>query len=100
FIVASSVIFGILCAPFIVSLVRDPGLWRAYLGLPAELATVIDMLKQAGTAAISLFAFSPVDVRYWLGRQPILDIFASAMFVLGIYSLVKQHKLDRLWTIG
>jgi hypothetical protein len=28
-----------------------------------------------------------------------LDIFASVMFLYGLIVLVKQHKLDRFWTI-
>lgn len=95
-----SVIFGLLLVPLIVSLVREPELWRAYAGLPAVFEPVSIMIKYAGTAIISLFVMSPYDPIHWLGRQPVLDIFGTAMFAYGAWKLVRQYKLDRLWTLG
>lgn len=100
FIIASSVVFGLLCVPIFISLFSDPSLWRQYLGLPTELAPVVEMLKYMGSVVTSLFIYSPQDVRFWLGRQPILDVFATAMFIFGTYNIIKNHKLDRLWTIA
>lgn len=98
-IVITSVIFGILCVPLVVSLIRDIDLWRGYLGLPMVFEPFMTMVKYAGTAVASLFAISPHDPVYWLGRQPVLDVFATAMFVYGAYNLIRQYRLDRLWTI-
>lgn len=99
-IVAASIVMGVLCAPLLISLIRDSNLWRGYLGLPEQLAPLSDMAKYAGTAVVSLFARSPHEPTFWLGRQPVLDVFATVMFVYGLYALVKQYKLDRLWTLG
>lgn len=99
-IVTVSVLMGLLLVPIVVSLIRDPVLWRAYLGLPETFAPVVEMAKYAGTAIISLVAISPDQPDHWLGRQPVLDIFAAAMFVYGVYKLLSQWKLDRLWTLG
>lgn len=99
-IIASAVLFGMLLIPLLVSLVREPSLWRGYIGLPAEIASITEMLRYSGAAISSLFAVSPIDSNYWLGRQPILDVFATTMFVVGGYQLIRQYKLDRLWVIG
>lgn len=100
YVVAAAVILGVLCIPLFVSLVRDIGLWRGYFGLPQETAAAIDMLRFIGKNIMSLFVFSQSGVTYWLGRQPVLDIFAAVMLVYGIYALVKQRKLERSWLLG
>lgn len=99
-IIITSVVFGLLIAPFIISLVRDIEMWRAYVGLPMEFAPIDVMARYAGTAVVSIFVMSPNDPNYWLGRQPVLDIFSSAMLLYGAYHLIRQYRLDRLWTIG
>lgn len=99
-IISASVLMGILCAPLIISLIREPALWRDYLGLPGQLAPLSDMVRQAGNTALSLFVRSPNEPGFWLGRQPVLDVFALTMFVYGLYALFKQYRLDRLWTLA
>lgn len=99
-ITTTSAILGILIAPIIISLIRDPGLWRSYLGLPEVFAPVLEMARYAGTAVVSLFAYSPSNPTYWLGRQPVFDIFATVMFIFGSWALFKKYRLDRLWTLG
>ncbi len=99
-ITTASVVLGVLITPLIINLIREPELWHAYLGLPQQLASFADMIKYAGTALISLYARSPNEPTWWLGRQPILDIFAGAMFTYGIWRVLRQFRLDRLWTLG
>lgn len=99
-IIITSVIFGILCVPLLVGVIRQPSLWREYLGLPNLIAPVLDMVKHSATAVMSIFVRSPKDPSVWLGRQPILDVFATATFAYGIVALIKQFRLDRFWLIG
>lgn len=98
-IIASSVIFGVLCIPLLVSLIREPSLWRDYLGLPAILAPLNEIIGSIGAAIASLFAVSKANPSIWLGRQPILDVFAAVMFLYGVISLIGKYKLDRLWIL-
>lgn len=100
YVIAAAVIFGLLCIPLFVSLIREPGLWRNLVGLPEQTATLQEMASFVGRNIVSLFAFSQAGVAYWLGRQPVLDIFASVMFVYGVYALIKQRRLERPWMIG
>lgn len=97
YIAASSALLSLICAPIIISLIRDFGLWRAYLGLPATLEPLVEIAKNAGQAILSIAIISPADPVRWLGRQPILDIFAVVLLCLGLIGVAKRHKLDRLW---
>lgn len=99
FIIAASIIFGLICAPIIVSLIRDPGIWRDFLGFNETFEPLKEMGRYTATSVLSLFVMSPIDNAYWLGRQPVLDVFATAVFVLGSYSIIKNRKLDRLWLL-
>ena len=95
-IISCSVIFSLLVAPLVISLIRDPNLWRSYLGVPAELPNISVVLQRAGEAILSLFVISPKNPVYWLGRQPILDVFATALFVYGIVTVIRHYRLERL----
>lgn len=98
-IIISSSIFGILIVPLIVGFIRSPEIWRSFIGLPADIAPVTEMIKTVAKAAASIFIVSPGNNPAWVGRQPILDVFAVAMFVYGVILLFKNYKLDRLWVI-
>lgn len=95
-IISCSVIFSLLVAPLVISLVRDPHLWRAFLGIPSELPALNLILQRAGEAVLSLFIISPKDPVFWLGRQPILDVFATALFIYGLITVFKHFRLERL----
>lgn len=99
-ITTASVTLGVLIAPLILSLILNFSLWRAYLGFPEQFAPISEMIKYAGTAVLSLYARTPHEPSWWLGRQPIMDIFTAFMFTYGAFVLLRQYKLDRLWTIG
>ncbi len=94
-VAACALLVSILSLPLIVSLIREPTLWRGYLGLPAQLGPLSQIIHSALQVGESLFIRAPHDPAFWLGRQPILDVFSSIMFVYGIAALTKQYKLDR-----
>lgn len=99
-ITTASVVLGVLITPLIVNIIRQPDLWRAYLGFPEQFASNLEMLKYAGTAVLSFFIRTPEEPAFWLGRQLILDIFAVFMFGYGALTLLRQWRLDRLWTLA
>ncbi len=96
-IALSSALLGVLVVPLIISLIREPSLWRDYLGLPADLQALPEIGRGALHAAASLVAISPSDPVRWLGRQPILDVFAATGLVLGVITLLRSFRLDRSW---
>lgn len=81
--------------PIITSLVRDPGLWNDYLGIPDTLPSITKLLATAAYVPLGIFLISPENPLTRLGRQPMLDIFTSLMVVLGCYSLIIKRTLDR-----
>ncbi len=98
-IITCSVILSILIAPFVINLFLNPELWRQYLGIPAQLASIQEMISQTIRATASIFLITPASPVYWLGRLPILNAFESALFLFGLFSISKQNKLDRFWAL-
>lgn len=65
-------------------------------GLPSQVPHLKDVLLNAVRIPEHLFLRGPNDPVRWLGRLPILDIFSTAMLVLGIYSVRYHLKLIRI----
>ncbi|MBA2279061.1 glycosyltransferase family 39 protein [Candidatus Saccharibacteria bacterium] len=99
-IAACALIFSILSMPFVVSLIRDPNTWRAFLGLQSMFESVPEIFKEIGQVILSIFVISPNDPVYWLGKQPMLDIFTSVMFLYGLFAVTRYYKLDRIWVLA
>ncbi len=90
--------FAILAAaltPIVFALVREPQLWRSFLGIPASFASPFEMLKDILAVPLGLFAFAPENPVFRLGKQPILEIFSGGMFLIGAYALLRKSRLDR-----
>jgi len=85
----------LLLLPLLYGLVRDPSLLREYLLIPSSLPDIKDFLFGLFSVPLGIIAFAPKNPIFRLGHQPTLDVFAVAMFVVGIYTLVKRYKLDR-----
>lgn len=68
---------------------------RAWLGLPSHLAAGHELLKQFAAVPVHLFIRGPEYPQLWLGRAPILDIFALATCFLGIYFYASNWKASR-----
>ncbi len=94
-IIFCSVIFGILLVPLLVGIAKDTSILQELLGYNE----LNQFSKRVAVAAASLFAVSPKNPELWLGRQPILDVFASVMFIYGIFVLITKRRLDRFWAI-
>lgn len=95
----SVLLFLLLIAPLLYALVRAPALGRELLGIPSAVPNWHHILQNLGGAASALFCRAPLIPSYWLGRLPLLDIFTSTMFVLGLYSFYYQRQLDRVKTL-
>ena len=85
--------------PLIIGLVRSPVLIRDYVLLPPHIPSVLTFLKNFFAVPFSWFFWAPSNPLYRLGRQPILDIFAGTLFVLGCIQLLRNYKLDRFFLI-
>lgn len=93
---ACSLIVLIILAPLAYGLLKQPGLWREYFGISAQFPHMLNFLKSAAAVPYGIFISAPRNPLYRLGRQPLLDVFAAVMLVLGCYTLIKHFRLDRL----
>lgn len=93
-------LFGLACLPLLVVDLARPGNLRAWLGLPAHFAHPATLLKQFVAVPVHLFIRGPQYPDIWLGRSPILDIFALAACVIGIYFYVTHWQVARSRLLG
>ncbi|MDQ3065175.1 MAG: glycosyltransferase family 39 protein, partial [bacterium] len=95
-LIICAVIFSLLLAPLIISIIRDPALGAQLIGIPESLPNIKDFGESLLRIPSSIFAISPDNPVYWLGRQPILDVFSIVMIIYGLISLFRQFRLERL----
>ncbi len=89
------ILAALLLAPLAFGLIKHPSLVRPWVGLPAgHWPTLLDFIKHTLNVPVQIFLRGPKDPVLWLGRLPLLDIFATAMFVLGAYKYYQHRKLD------
>jgi hypothetical protein len=77
------------------AIIRDPNLVKPLLGLPNQLPSVYDYFRHLINIPYQIFFRGAANPTMWLGRLPLLDLFAAAMCVLGIYAYSKKLRLDR-----
>ncbi len=95
--------FRILCAlilvagllPLIWASIFSPKIILLASGLPVNIPTIRMIINNFVHIPEFIFLRGPSDSTRWLGRLPVLDVFSTAMLILGIYSLrfkMKHHK--------
>ena len=86
---------GLLLTPLVWALVHTPSLIKPLLGLPSAWPG----LRQAAQNLVSvpqyLFIRGPSNPSLWLGHLPLLDIFSSAMFFLGLYAYYLRWRINQ-----
>ncbi len=82
-------------APLIYGIIRTPALGLELLALPTVMPDALEVLKNLALLPINLIIWSDFSPELWLGNLPLLDVFAAAMFFLGIYHCIKNWQLDR-----
>lgn len=89
-------IIGILLIPLIWASVLHPSELLLAGGLPSKFPTPKLIAKQIIKIPMYLLFRGPADPSHWLGRLPLLDLFSSAMLILGLYSMRYHLKLIRI----
>jgi len=82
--------------PLVWGLYSDPSLIRTFFGLPQSFPAPLTILSNIAHVPAQIFLRGPANPELWLGRLPLLDWFAAAMFFLGSYAFVRR-RLDRTW---
>ncbi len=88
-------IASLVWLPLLVIDLRRPGQLGQWLGWPAHLAGSKLLIKHFLGVPLHLFVRGPQYPDVWLGRSPILDIFALLTCVIGIYFYVTHLKATR-----
>jgi len=84
---------GAILLPLVWSLRQHPELLKSFFGLPSHFVTPIMLLRNFYNIPLTLFLRAPASPLYWLGTLPLLNVIETILFVFGIYSLYKDHRL-------
>ncbi len=82
--------------PLSILLYNEHSLALTYFGLPKEFPGITHIARNFVGILVNLFVRGPDDPTVWLGRVPLLNLFATVMFFVGMYSFMKRKKLDRV----
>lgn len=93
--ILSLLLLAVLLAPLVWSFVQNPELIRQWLGIAATLPLPLDMLKHILVVPQYIFVQGPLDPVHWLGRLPLLSVFETVMFLVGIYFYVRHLQAAR-----
>lgn len=88
------VLFIVMAAPLIYSLIFGTLSIRTYLGIPLVIEPV-EWIKRLLIIPAYLFARGPLQPVFNVARLPLLDIFTTILAVLGAYSYYYQRRLSR-----
>ncbi len=94
-------ILGIVClaalTPLGYAMYHNHDLIKLYFGLPQTFPDLdlMEVVRNLINIPAELFVRGPDSPGTWLGRLPILNLFATVMFVIGLYAYFKKRQLDR-----
>lgn len=77
------------------SLIRQPELIPTWLGLPETWPSITGYLQNILAVPYSIFVGSAAGPALGIDGLPLLDIFASVMFAVGLYAFSFRLRLDR-----
>lgn len=92
-IITSALIFVILPIGWAIS--QNTSLVLPLLGLPHEIPDGLEFAKSLAFVPLSLVALGGPVSDFWIARLPLLDVFTSLLFILGLYYYFKFRSLDR-----
>lgn len=90
-----ALLFLAALAPLGWAFFKDLGLIKPWLGVPEQLPTIVQALRNLVEVPIQFFVRHLADPLRWLGTVAVLDVFATAMFFLGSWRLLARIKLAR-----
>jgi len=71
-----------------------------WLGLPAQFASPLELLRNLLAVPYHLFVRGPLYPELWLDRAPILDIFTLIVCIMGIYFYIQNRNAKRSKVLG
>jgi len=99
--IIAAIIFLVLVGALAFSLYSSPDLVRPWLGLPHMMPHLVNGVHVwISSLLLYLFARGPYSPEIWLGHAPILDVFVTAMFLLGAYFYITHFRNLRAFTLA
>lgn len=92
---AGGALFGVLVLPLLVGVVREPSAIKVLWGIPDALPSLVTYIKNMGNLVLTPFFRSPLLPELHLGRLPLMDIFSTTMFILGLYYFAQRRTNRR-----
>jgi len=83
-----------LVTPLCYAAVHKPMLLESIAGLPSHFLSPFSYARNLLEVPTNLFLRGPGNPSQWLGRLPVLDVFITVMFALGLYCYWVQRRLD------
>ena len=80
----------IILAPLIRGIIINPHNLSELLWIPSQVPNLFDIIKRIINVPIYFFVRMFYSPSIWLGRLPILDAFATGMFILGSYRIFRD----------
>ncbi len=90
-----TLLIAVVWLPLLVFDLTRHGQLVAWLGLPAHFAASGTLVKQFLAVPVHLFIRGPQYPESWLGRAPILDVFALVVCALGIFFYAVHWQASR-----
>jgi len=95
-LVAISLFVLAALSPIGWAMYQHPDLIKTYFGLPQTMPDPVQVAKNIAHIPVQLFVRGPDNPALWLGRLPLLNLFTSVMFAIGLYAYAQNRKLDRV----
>lgn len=86
---------AIVVSPLIYSVIQTPSLVREWLGAPAHFQPVTTIAKNFLLIFNHLFIQGAGTPNLWLGKLPILPVFTSIVFIIGVYFYAQHWQAPR-----
>lgn len=92
---AGGAIYAVLILPLFIGILQSPGVVKTLLGIPAVLPSITQYGQNLLDLLLLPFFRSPLLPELHLGRLPLLDIFSTTMFLLGVYYFAMRRTNRR-----
>jgi len=79
-------------APLAWGLTRSPALIKIWLGWPYHWMSLTHTVRSIVAVPFHVVLRGPDDPLRWLGHLPMLDVFASVMLIVGLYTFLAQSR--------
>lgn len=92
--ITSTLVFLACLVPLSFAFIKNYKLVYSWLGAPETWPHVKTIAFNLVELPLSFFAFANLPSEFWLGRLPLLNIFVSALCVLGAYVFLFRQITD------